>query len=156
MKPGLALLDDTDRALVAALRRNARDSAANIARRLGVARTTVLAPIARLEAAGVIAGYTVRLGPVMGDGAIEACVGLEVTPKAGREVVRRLEKVPEVTLACAVSGGYDYVAWLRAESPSRLDAILDEIGAIEGVTRTTTSVVLARRIDRSANPLVGP
>jgi len=38
---------------------------------------------------------------------------------------------------------------LRAESTTRLDALLDEIGAIDGVHKTTTSVLLARRIDRT-------
>ena len=49
-----------------------------------------------------------------------------------------------------MSGEFDYLALLRAETPARLDALLDEIGAIDGVRKTTTSVVLARRIDRSA------
>lgn len=36
-----------------------------------------------------------------------------------------------------------------AQDPrARLDALLDEIGGIDGVARTTTSIVLARRIDR--------
>ena len=38
------------------------------------------------------------------------------------------------------------LALLRAESTARLDALLDEIGAFEGVIKTTTSVVLARRV----------
>jgi ribosomal protein S4 len=38
---------------------------------------------------------------------------------------------------------------LRTESTARLDQLLDEIGTIEGVIKTNTSVVLARRIDRT-------
>ena len=49
---------------------------------------------------------------------------------------------------CSVSGEFDYLALLRAESTARLDALLDEIGAFKGVLKTTTSVVLARRVDR--------
>ena len=54
--------DETDRQLIALLQANARESTANIARKLGIARTTVVARIARLEAAGVLVGYTARLG----------------------------------------------------------------------------------------------
>jgi len=54
-------LDTLDRRLLAALQVNARESTAALARRLGVARTTVLARLARLEQRGVITGYTVRL-----------------------------------------------------------------------------------------------
>jgi DNA-binding Lrp family transcriptional regulator len=56
--------------------------------------------------------------------------------------------MPEVQLLCAVSGEYDYVAWLRAETPDRLNDLLDLIGGLPGVERTTTSIVLARKIDR--------
>jgi len=50
----------------------------------------------------------------------------------------------------SVSGEFDFIALLRADSTARLDLLLDEIGEIDGVTKTTTSVVLARRIDRMA------
>ena len=49
-----------------------------------------------------------------------------------------------------MSGEFDYVAWLRADSPDRLNDLLDEIGALEGVDRTTTSIILARKIDRGS------
>lgn len=54
--PRLDQLDDLDRNLVALLQANARASVADLARQLGVARTTVLARIARLERTQVIAG----------------------------------------------------------------------------------------------------
>lgn len=47
--PRLDQLDDIDRNLIALLQMNARESVANLARQLGVARTTVIARIARLE-----------------------------------------------------------------------------------------------------------
>ncbi|HLL17412.1 MAG TPA: AsnC family transcriptional regulator, partial [Rubrivivax sp.] len=52
-------LDTLDRRLIALLQANARSSAADLARQLGVARTTVLARLARLEKQAVIVGYTV-------------------------------------------------------------------------------------------------
>ena len=63
---------------------------------------------------------------------------------------RRLSLLPELRQLAAVSGEFDYLAILRAPSTQRLDALLDEIGEIEGVLRTTTSVQLALRIDRMA------
>ena len=52
-------LDPLDRRLLALLQANARASTAELARQLGVARTTVLARLARLERSGVVVGYTV-------------------------------------------------------------------------------------------------
>lgn len=148
--PRLDQLDELDRSLVALLQENARDSVASLARRLGVARTTVLARIERLERTQVIAGYGVRLGQDVLDASIQAWVGLIIAPKHGADVQRRLAKMPEVQLLCAVSGEYDYVAWLRADSPERLNDLLDQIGGLTGVERTTTSIVLARKVDRGA------
>jgi DNA-binding Lrp family transcriptional regulator len=141
-------LDNLDRRLLALLQSNARASAADLARRLDVARTTVLARIARLEREGVITGYTVRLGQAEAGAGVEAYVGITLAPKAAPVITQRLAALPELRQLCSVSGGFDYLALLRTETPARLDALLDEIGAIEGVLKTNTSVVLARRIDR--------
>lgn len=140
--------DDLDRRLLALLQADARSSAADLARKLGVARTTVLARLVRLQREGVIVGFTVRLAADAGDRGVEAYVGITTSPKSGRDVTLRLAALPELRQLCSVSGEFDYLALLRAESTTRLDALLDEIGAIDGVTRTMTSVVLARRIDR--------
>ena len=50
------MLTNAEQALLALLRENARASTAELARRLGVSRTTVQSRIERLEARGVIAG----------------------------------------------------------------------------------------------------
>ena len=148
MSARLDLLDDTDRKLIALLQVSARESVANLARKLGVARTTVVARLARLEKNNVIAGYTVRLGQDISDSGLRAYVGITVEPKTAREVLKRFKRIPEVEQLCSVSGEFDYVAWLRADSAEQLDRLLDEIGEIEGVTKTTTSIVLSRKIDR--------
>ena len=54
-------LDETDRQLLRLLQTNARASTAHLARQMNLARTTVVARIAKLEQEGVIAGYGVRL-----------------------------------------------------------------------------------------------
>ncbi len=141
-------LDPLDRQLISLLQANARASTAELARQLGVARTTVLARLVRLERQGVIIGYTVRLGRDETATGVEAFVGITTEPQAAGQVTRRLATLPELRQLCSVSGEFDYIALLRAESTARLDSLLDEIGAIAGVTKTTTSVLLARRIDR--------
>lgn len=142
--------DDLDRGLIALLQSNARAATATLARRLGVARTTVVARLARLEASGVIVGYTVRLAATEGAQGVQAFVNLSVSPKSARAVIERLSMLPELRQLAAVSGEFDYLAVLRAPSTQRLDALLDEIGQIDGVVRTTTSVQLALRVDRVA------
>lgn len=144
-----ALRDQLDRDLLALLQANARASTADLARQLGTARTTVLARLSRMEREGVIAGYTVRLGQDVRDAGLQAFVGVTVQPKAGREVVRQISRMPEVRQLCAVSGEFDYVVLLRAESALRMNTLLDEVGNFDGVVKTTTSVALEWKIDRT-------
>lgn len=141
-------LDTTDRQLLALLQANARESAANLARALGLARTTVVARIARLEREGVVAGYGVRLGRRLGDAAVRAYCTLSVMPKTTSAVLRALERMPEVEEVATVSGQFDFMVLLRCETNEQLDALLDRIGAVDGVNHTQTSVVLSRKIDR--------
>jgi DNA-binding Lrp family transcriptional regulator len=140
--------DKLDRELLALLQANARESVTTLGKKLGVARTTVLARMARLEAGGVITGYSVRLDQAALERSLQAFVGLSVAPKAGRDVIKRLGKMPEIKLVYSVSGEFDYLCQLRCDTAGTLDALLDEIGEIEGVIKTHTSVVLAERINR--------
>jgi DNA-binding Lrp family transcriptional regulator len=142
-------LDALDRRLLALLQADARTPAADLARRLGVARTTVLSRLSRLEKNGVITGYTVRLARDDDGQGVEAYVGISVMPRAGAGVTARLATLPELRQLSSVSGEFDYLALLRADGTARLDAVLDEIGGFDGVLKTTTHIVLARRIDRT-------
>lgn len=141
-------LDELDRHLLSLLQANARDSSANLARKLGLARTTVVARIARLEKAGVIKGYSVRLHAQAEANGLRAYCALSVEPKSGPSVIKKLAKLPEIEELSAVSGIWDYMALLHAGSAERIDQVLDEIGAIDGVKQTTTAILLARKIDR--------
>ncbi|WP_399684021.1 Lrp/AsnC family transcriptional regulator, partial [Xenophilus sp.] len=141
-------MDDTDRRLLALLQANARAPTAELARRLGLARTTVVARIARLEREGVVAGYGVRLGRRQEQGAVRAWCALSVQPRSNAAVLRALERLPEVEEVFTVSGQFDVLAFLRCETHEQLDALLDRIGQTEGVDHTQTSIVLSRKLDR--------
>lgn len=148
-------LDDIDRQLLRLLHMNARASTAHLARQMDLARTTVVARIARLEQEGVIAGYGVRLGTRMEQAAVRAYCGIRVQPKMAPSVMQALNRLVEVEEVSAVSGQYDYMVFLRCESNEKLDALLDRIGMIDGIQQTYTSVVLSRKIDRRSTAPVG-
>jgi DNA-binding Lrp family transcriptional regulator len=141
-------LDDTDRHLLSLLQANAREGTATLARKLGLARTTVVARIARLERSGVVAGYGVRMGTRLEALTVRAWCSLSVLPKSAPAVLRALEALAEVEEVSAVSGAFDYLVFLRCTSHEQLDALLDKVGQLEGVHQTQTSIVLSRKIDR--------
>ncbi|MER9774299.1 Lrp/AsnC family transcriptional regulator [Mesorhizobium sp. M0220] len=142
------MLSDVDQALLSLLRINARASTAELARRLGVSRTTVQSRIERLEQRGIITGYGVRLSPDYEQGLVRAHVLLTVTPKLADKVVRSLQSLPPVRTLHSVSGNFDMIVIVEAPSIRDLDTLLDQIGAMDGVERTSSSIILSTRIDR--------
>jgi DNA-binding Lrp family transcriptional regulator len=144
----VSITTETDLALLDLLKADARLSTAALARRLGVARSTVQGRIERLETSGVIRGYTVQLGPAAQARHVRAHVLIAVDPQQQSLVERKLRAMRAVTSLLSVSGVYDLIAMLAAESTEALDAALDELRACPGVKSTTTSVVLSQRFDR--------
>ncbi|MET3661402.1 Lrp/AsnC family transcriptional regulator [Aquamicrobium ahrensii] len=139
---------NADQELIALLRENARAPTAELARRLGVSRSTVQSRIERLESRGVITGYGVRLAPDYEKGLVRAHVLLTVTPKQSGKVVRDLRAQTAVRALHSVSGSFDMIVVVESPSISDLDALLDEIGAMDGVERTLSSIILSTRIER--------
>jgi DNA-binding Lrp family transcriptional regulator len=137
-----------DRRLIALLRANAREPAASLARKLGVARTTVQERIRRLERQGVIAGYTVKVAEPAPPNALCAHVLLSVDAKRAERVVAELKAMPNCTALRAVSGVFDYIATVEADAIAELDRCLDRIGQLPGVERTQTLIVLSTRFER--------
>jgi len=145
---GTMLLDDTDRALLARLRDNARATTAELARQLGIARTTVQSRLARLERERVIAGYTVVVPDEAEAALVRAHVFITARPKAGAGIEAALRKIAEVRTLLSVSGPFDLIAVIAAGSIGELDRLIDRIGALDGVERTTSAIVLSTRIHR--------
>ncbi len=85
-------LDKLDHLLIARLREDARAPVAELARSLGVSRTTVQSRIARLERAKVITGYSVRLAESFEKNQIHAYVMITVGPKRAAARQRGDEK----------------------------------------------------------------
>ena len=142
------MLSQGDQDLIALLREDARAPTAELARRLGVSRTTVQSRIERLEARGIICGYGVRLSPDYERGLVRAHVLLTVTPKLADRVVRDLKALAQVRTLHSVSGSFDMIVIVESPSIGDLDALIDRIGAMEGVERTLSSIILSTRIDR--------
>lgn len=137
-----------DQQLLSILRENARASTAEIARRLKLSRTTVQSRIERLERQGVITGYTVRVDDEAERGWIRAHIMITVLPKQAPAVVKALHAMPEVRTLHSVSGPFDLVALGVTPTVAQMDELTDRIGAIEGVERTTSSIILSAKFER--------
>lgn len=138
-------LDDLDNWLIALLRSDGRMAVAKLAARLGVSRATVAARMARLEGAGVIAGYTIVLRAQTQAQSVRAVTMIEVDGKNAEAIIRRLMGFPEIRGLYTTNGRWDVVAEIEAESLASFDDLLRLMRQIDGIANTETSILLAAR-----------
>ena len=113
-----------------------------------LSRSTVQNRIARLEASGVISGYSVQLGGAYTASQVQAHVLIKVAQKLTARTNSALEGMSSVSQLFSVSGEYDLIAIVQAQSLEELSTVLDDIGNLGGVERTNSSVVLETRFRR--------
>jgi len=135
-------MDDTDRQLIAQLRRDARTSIAALATQLKVSRGTVANRIKRLEDDAVIVGYTVRVRPDVLQNVIKAWMSIAVEGNQTRVVIASLLGEPNVSALHDTNGRWDLLAELRAENLQELAKVLERIRLVKGISNTETSIHL--------------
>ncbi len=147
-------IDELDARLIATLRENPRVGLLEVARRLRVARGTVQARLAKLEARGVVTGHGPEVDPAAMGYPITAFVLLELAQgrlASAREV---LETVPEVIEADAISGPQDVICRIVARDTEHLQEIVNEMLASPAIRRSTSHIVLSRQVPPRTAPLV--
>ena len=147
-------IDELDARLIAELRAQPRLGLLEISRRLGVARGTVQARLAKLERRGVITGYGPEVDPAEVGHRLQAFVMLELTQGRLAEAVAALEATPEVLEVDAVSGPQDLVCRIAARDTEHLQEIVNRLLAADAIRRSTSYVVLSRPIRPRVQPLV--
>jgi DNA-binding Lrp family transcriptional regulator len=138
----MTVMDETDHKLVSMLRADARMSVATMAHRLSVSRGTVTNRIAKLEEAGIIVGYTVRLRPDVQPNQINAWMAIAVEGNQTRRVIADLLGEPAVATLHDTNGRWDLLAQLRAENLAEMSKALERIRLIKGISNTETSIHL--------------
>jgi DNA-binding Lrp family transcriptional regulator len=135
-------MDTTDQQLLSLLRKDARTSAATLATKLGVSRGTISNRITKLEDAGIIVGYTVRLRPDAQPKEISAWMSIAVEGNETRAVIASLLGEPGVATLHDTNGRWDLLAELRAANLSELSQVLERIRLVRGISNTETSIHL--------------
>jgi len=145
---GFMDISDKDEQLISLLRENARLSVAEIARRLSVSRTAAQMRLEKLERNGVIDGYSVQLSASFLKDRVRALVMIKSPPGNRAKIENALSKMRQLTSLYSISGVFDLYAVISAPSVGELDAVIDEIGRLDGVDDTMSSVILSTKIDR--------
>jgi Lrp/AsnC family transcriptional regulator, leucine-responsive regulatory protein len=137
-------LDDKDVEIPNFIQENARETQAEIARAGGLAPSAVLERIRKLEAKGVIRGYTALLDPRALDQGLLAFVSVRSEEAPGdNSAARGLADCPGVLEVHHVAGEDCYLIKVRARDAEHLGQLLrTRLGRVPGVRSTRTTIVL--------------
>jgi len=147
-------IDELDARLIAAMRAHPRVGLVEVARQLGVARGTVQARLAKLEARGIVTGHGPEVDPAALGYPILAFMLLELAQGRLEEAVRVLAGVPEVIEAHAISGPHDLLCRLVARDTEHLQTLVNRILATPAIHRSTSYIVLSHQVGPRTAPLV--
>jgi DNA-binding Lrp family transcriptional regulator len=145
------VLSKDDEKLLSLLQRDARASISDLARAMSVSRATVQNRMQKLQDSGVIKGYTLDLGEAYLANLVSAHVSIKVKQKLTARTNIELRQLPQISALYAISGEYDLIAIVQAQSTEQLSHLLDDIGNLEGVERTTSSVILETKFKRHSH-----
>ncbi|MDO5758934.1 MAG: Lrp/AsnC family transcriptional regulator [Rhodobacterales bacterium] len=138
-------MDETDQALISALRHDARASLSDLASQLGVSRTTVRSRMDRLRRSGEILGFSVVL---KGDAARDPVRGLMMLGIEGRgtdRILRQLAGLGAVRASHTTNGRWDIILEIGAPTLGELDRVLSQIRRMDGIVSSETSLLLSTR-----------
>ncbi len=149
-------LDKFDIAILSELQKDARKSLQEISQAVGLSTSPCWTRIKRMEQAGVIEGYSVRVNPAaigLGDTVIVHVTLDSHSDEALFEFGRALEQIPEVLEAFLVSGDYDYYVRIAVADTRDYERLLRErLYKIPGIRHSKSSFVL-RQLKQSQLPL---
>jgi len=137
-------LDATDLKILKALQEDARQTYANIGKRLGIAHSTVYDRLRKMERHGIIKQYTAVVDDEKaGLKSITALMTIYTDPKESERVAEELSKTPNVLeVYASLSEELLIIAKVVAENQESLHAfIANYVAPLPGVLRIRTSIV---------------
>ena len=145
-----APLDEIDRALLAALAEDGRASVSELARQIGLSAPSTSERLRRLEAQGVIGGYTVRIDPRALGYTLQAIVRVKPLPGQLHLVEDVIRRIPEFIECDKVTGDDCFIARIWLHSIEQLDEILNKVTER---AETSTAIVKSTPVPRRLPPL---
>lgn len=136
-------MDETDDALVAALRHDARASLSDLAARLGVSRTTVRARLARLRQGGEIVGFSVITRADVARDPVRGLMMIGIEGRGAERIKRQLGAMSELRAVHSTNGRWDLIVEIGTATLAQFDLVLDRIRRFEGVVASETSLLLS-------------
>lgn len=137
-------MDIIDYRILTCLKENSRENATNIGAKINLSTSAVIERIKKLEASGLIEGYTTIIN--------QGALGREITafiyvslehPKYNENFIRAVKENYSIAECHYIAGDFDFILKVITQTGKSLEGVLNDIKAIGGVSLTRTSVVLS-------------
>lgn len=138
-------LDDIDRAILAELRGDGRLANNALAKRVGIAPSTCLSRVRRLQQLGAIRGVHADVDPAWLGRPIETMIAIRLRPDARAAIETfsaALAALPSVIDVYFVSGAFDFLVHVASEDTDALrDLIVNGLSSKPVVASTETYLI---------------
>lgn len=139
--------DDLDRRILKILQGNARKKATEIAKELGVAQSTLVERIRRLEEQGVITAYQTRVNPELVGLHVQAFISVTLNHHAAGNIhdfEEGIRSLPHIRACYHVTGRFDYVLHVAAADLKELgELVKTQIASLPAFGTSETYVVFS-------------
>ena len=139
-------LDRTDQKILDIMSSDARISMTELARKVSLSKTPVMARLKRLEEQGVIQGYAAQVDPVRLGLDHVAFVEVKLTDSREKALAAfnsAVACVPEIEECHMIAGAFDYLLKVRTSDMTRYRIVLGErISSLPHVAHTATHVAM--------------
>ena len=140
-------LDALDTAILGALAADARTPMRELAQKIGLSAPSTTERVRRLEAAGVIEGYTVRVNPSAIGLPLAAILRIRPMPGELHRVAEILAAIPEITSCDRVTGDDCFIAKAQVPSVADLESLIDGLLPYASTnTCVVVSTLVAQRL----------
>lgn len=143
-------LDHVDRRILSIMHDNARIPLQELADRIGVSRPTMHDRVKKLVQRGYISKFHTEVNPEQMGYPVLAWVGLLTEQgESAYKTLEELKSIPEIEAAYVVTGRFDVLVKVRAQTNSHLQKILfEKIDRVSGFQRSETMMVLSAAVEK--------
>lgn len=149
-------MDMIDRKILATLQAEGRLSVTDLADRVGLSPTPCARRMARMEAEGIITGYTARVDAAKLGYGITVFVFVELerqSQKTVQDFERAIQRFPEVMECHLMTGSRDILLKIATSDLRAFDEFLENsLMRVEGIRSTRTSFSLRTMVSREIAP----
>jgi len=136
------LIDEKDIRILKVLLEDSRLSFRQIAKRTGLAVSTVVSRVRRLEESGIIKKYTVEIDYEKLGYSLPVIIDVRVSKGKLFEVEREIARHPNVLAVYDITGDFDVAVLAVFKTRRELDAFVKMLQRMEYVERTHTKIIL--------------